>query len=82
AFLQHAGQRTLVVELHDGAQASDAQAALARLSWARIARVLFARIPVDKRHNAKVDYPALRKLMETPARVSGWTERKGPRQGG
>lgn len=71
AFLHHAGQRTLVVELHDDARALDARAALARLSWARIARVLFARIPVDQRHNAKVDYPALGKLMEKSAGISG-----------
>jgi acyl-CoA synthetase (AMP-forming)/AMP-acid ligase II len=82
AFLLHEGRRTLVVELHDGAHAPDTQAALARLSWARIARVLIAQIPVDKRHNAKVDYPALRKLMEKSAGVPGHTERHGPRQAG
>lgn len=70
AFLLHEGRRTLVVELQHGAHAPDTQAALTRLSWARIARVHVARIPVDTRHNAKVDYPALRKLMEKTARVA------------
>jgi acyl-CoA synthetase (AMP-forming)/AMP-acid ligase II len=69
AFLQREGQRTLVVEWDDGVQ-GNTQDVLARLSWARIARVHVARIPVDKRHNAKVDYPALRKLMEKTARVA------------
>jgi hypothetical protein len=31
-----------------------------KLAWAQIERVLvLPRIPVDRRHNAKVDYPAL-----------------------
>lgn len=35
------------------------------LSWIHLDRVLpLNRIPVDRRHNAKVDYPALRKQLE------------------
>lgn len=34
------------------------------LSWANIDEIRFLkRIPVDRRHNAKIDYPALRKLL-------------------
>ena len=36
-----------------------------QLAWARVTEVLVVdAIPVDKRHNAKVDYPALRALLE------------------
>jgi acyl-CoA synthetase (AMP-forming)/AMP-acid ligase II len=63
AFFLHEGQRTLVVEWHDDVPAPGARALRDRLSWARIARVFVARIPVDARHNAKVDYPALRRML-------------------
>ena len=37
---------------------------MTRLAWARLADVLAVRrIPVDRRHNAKVDYPALRRML-------------------
>jgi acyl-CoA synthetase (AMP-forming)/AMP-acid ligase II len=58
------GRRVLVLELADGTDG----AALARLgatvAWARFdeLRVLRA-IPVDKRHNAKIDYPELYRLL-------------------
>ncbi|MBV8669111.1 MAG: AMP-binding protein [Candidatus Eremiobacteraeota bacterium] len=35
-----------------------------RLGWARIDAIRFLhRIPVDRRHNAKIDYPALRRVL-------------------
>jgi hypothetical protein len=35
-----------------------------RLAWAKLADVqVVKRVPVDRRHNAKVDYPALRRLL-------------------
>jgi acyl-CoA synthetase (AMP-forming)/AMP-acid ligase II len=35
------------------------------LAWAHIERILVVpRVPVDRRHNAKVDYPALARLLE------------------
>lgn len=64
AFVLHEGQRTLVVEREDATEGPDPQDVPARLAWARITRVLLRPIPVDKRHNAKVDYPALRKMLE------------------
>ena len=39
-----------------------------QLAWAHLAEVLVVpEIPVDRRHNAKVDYPALRALLERRA---------------
>lgn len=65
AMVQHQGQRILVVELHD--QQADAQRESLRQSvtWAHIADIRVLRhIPVDKRHNAKIDYPALERVLK------------------
>jgi hypothetical protein len=36
-----------------------------RLAWSRLADVVVVdRIPVDARHNAKVDYPALHRMLQ------------------
>lgn len=65
AFLSHRGERLLVVEAHEGTQA-DARDLLRPLQWAKIAAVILLRhIPVDARHNAKVDYPALRRTLDS-----------------
>jgi acyl-CoA synthetase (AMP-forming)/AMP-acid ligase II len=57
-------RRVLAVELEHGA--GDVRAALlAHLGWAFIAEVVeVASLPVDRRHNAKIDYPALRALLD------------------
>lgn len=61
AFAQHRGQRVLVVEAQAGASAGTLRHALA---WAKLEAVLFVKkIPLDRRHNAKVDYPALNALL-------------------
>ena len=59
ALVSHAGLRVLAVEpLND---ALDVATLERELAWAKLDRVVrCARIPVDARHNAKVDYPALR----------------------
>jgi acyl-CoA synthetase (AMP-forming)/AMP-acid ligase II len=63
AFVLHRDQRMLVVEMA-GNRASPRDALMSRLAWARLADVLAVRrIPVDRRHNAKVDYPALRRML-------------------
>ena len=64
AFVQHDGNRVLVVELEPD-RSAEALADLQRaLGWANLADVrIVDKIPVDKRHNAKVDYPALRTLL-------------------
>src|SRR6185295_13567273 len=63
AFIRHRGWRVLVVEpTHE--TTSLRETLMTRLAWADLADVLIVdRIPVDQRHNAKVDYPALRKML-------------------
>jgi hypothetical protein len=64
AFVQHQGGRLLVVELQDPSPDSAVGALRERLEWAHLDDLrVVARIPVDKRHNAKVDYPALTRLL-------------------
>ena len=65
ALRRHGGHVVLVVEPEPGANREDLARQLhAQLSWARLDRILFVdAIPVDARHNAKVDYPALERLL-------------------
>jgi acyl-CoA synthetase (AMP-forming)/AMP-acid ligase II len=64
AFVMHRGRRVLVAEI-DGEPAAVRSELLGRLAWARIADVVVVpRIPVDRRHNAKVEYPALLRLLD------------------
>lgn len=63
AALAHSGRRLLVIE------AKKAETLERRLrsaiAWAQIDDVVFVNtIPVDKRHNAKIDYPALRETLK------------------
>jgi hypothetical protein len=62
ALLAHDGQRLLAVEAEPGAD--PLPALRPALAWARLDRMLSCTIPVDRRHNAKVDYTALRRLLE------------------
>lgn len=65
AFVLHDGRRVLVVE-PDGTSAAVRETLMTRLAWAGLADVLSVpRIPVDARHNAKVDYPALQRLLDS-----------------
>ena len=67
AFAQHQGRRVLVAEVedavgHGGPQVRDLL--MRRLAWARLADVrIVSRVPVDRRHNAKIDYPELSRLL-------------------
>jgi acyl-CoA synthetase (AMP-forming)/AMP-acid ligase II len=68
AAVAHAGRRVLVLEWHDPAQPGDADAIRRALAWAAIDEVrVWPHIPVDSRHNAKIDYPALRKMLDAGA---------------
>jgi len=59
----HRDRRILVVESRENT-ASPRDGLMTRLVWARLADVLAVRhIPVDRRHNAKVDYPALQRML-------------------
>lgn len=61
ALLRVNNERVLAVEADD---AVNDQTIAAAVEWARIDRIeRVGRIPVDRRHNAKVDYPALRAMM-------------------
>jgi acyl-CoA synthetase (AMP-forming)/AMP-acid ligase II len=64
AFIVHAGHRLLAAQVR-GDAARVRTRLFECLSWARLADVVIIdRIPVDRRHNAKVDYPALRRLLD------------------
>jgi acyl-CoA synthetase (AMP-forming)/AMP-acid ligase II len=61
AFLAHQGRRTLLVE---GDSRLSKEALLAGLAWAGLDEVRqVRRLPVDRRHNAKIDYTRLHKLL-------------------
>jgi acyl-CoA synthetase (AMP-forming)/AMP-acid ligase II len=65
AFVQHQGRRLLAVEPRPAESNPDCEALRSALSWATLdeVRVIDA-IPVDRRHNAKIDYPELRRRLE------------------
>lgn len=64
AFVLHRGRRVLAAEI-DGDAAAARAALLDRLPWAHLAEIaIVERIPVDRRHNAKVEYPALLRLLD------------------
>jgi hypothetical protein len=63
AFVMHRDRRMLVAEVAGDADRTK-QRLLERLAWAHVTDVVLVdRIPLDARHNAKVDYPALRRLL-------------------
>ncbi len=64
AVLTHQDRRLLVVE--STAATPDLAIRLSTaMAWAQIDDVRFVdALPVDKRHNAKIDYPALRRMLE------------------
>jgi len=65
ACVRAGGRRTLVVEPAANATAAEWVLLKSRLAWAQIERVLvLPRIPVDRRHNAKVDYPGLDRILK------------------
>jgi acyl-CoA synthetase (AMP-forming)/AMP-acid ligase II len=64
AFLAHGGRRLLVAELEPGASPQTRETLRTACAWAHPDDIrIVERIPVDARHNAKIDYPALRKLL-------------------
>lgn len=65
ALVAHRGHRLLAVELRGKATDAEWKEAVSSVSWAQLDEILVVpRIPVDRRHNAKVDYPALRAMLE------------------
>jgi acyl-CoA synthetase (AMP-forming)/AMP-acid ligase II len=64
ALVAFRGQRVLLLQARD-AQALDSAAYKVELPWAGIDRLIAVkRIPMDKRHHAKVDYPELESLLQ------------------
>jgi acyl-CoA synthetase (AMP-forming)/AMP-acid ligase II len=64
AALVRQGRRLLVVEAAEAGPKLAARLKQA-VAWARIEEIRFlAAMPVDKRHNAKIDYPALHRRLD------------------
>jgi acyl-CoA synthetase (AMP-forming)/AMP-acid ligase II len=68
ALVAHQGRRVLAVEFHDMAATPDLTPIRQVLAWTHLDEIrVCKRIPVDKRHNAKVDYPALHRTLDHTA---------------
>ena len=64
AAVAHAGRRLLAIEPDPEGPPPDLPALHSALAWAALDEVRRCRrIPVDPRHNAKVDYPALHRML-------------------
>lgn len=65
ALLGHRGGRVLCVEWEKGrADKKETEVLLERLAWAHVDRIVTVKsLPMDARHNAKVDLGRLRKLL-------------------
>jgi acyl-CoA synthetase (AMP-forming)/AMP-acid ligase II len=62
AMASHKGRRLLLLEADGSLQADTIPTELA---WAELDEVrMLKQIPVDARHNAKIDYPRLRKMLD------------------
>lgn len=64
ALVSHRGRRVLLIEWEPQGEAKYLEDLQRSLRWAAIQEFRSCRqIPMDKRHNAKVDYPALYRLL-------------------
>ncbi len=61
AVVLHKGKRLLLIESDE---AFNKQVLLKDFAWAKLDAVHKMQLPVDKRHNAKIDYPALKEKLE------------------
>jgi acyl-CoA synthetase (AMP-forming)/AMP-acid ligase II len=65
AMVGRDGRRMLAVEFYDGVDRAALDRLRDRLAWTHLCEVrVCARIPVDKRHNAKIDYPSLYRMLD------------------
>jgi acyl-CoA synthetase (AMP-forming)/AMP-acid ligase II len=65
ALVAQAGRRVLAIELYTPQNAAWLATLESTLTWAKLDAVrILPRIPTDRRHNAKIDYPALRRLLD------------------
>ncbi len=59
------GQRVLALEFAERIPSPDITAIRQTVAWANFDDIrVYKHLPMDKRHNAKIDYPALRRLLE------------------
>ena len=64
AVMADRGRRVLVMERGDAALPVDPSAVLEALAWAQLDDVVTCRaLPMDRRHNSKIDYGALRAMV-------------------
>ena len=63
AVLSFQGKRLLILEPVKGTKI-DRAAINQALAWAKLDQIVEMTLPVDKRHNAKIDYPALKQKLE------------------
>lgn len=71
AFVRAGGRRTLVVEPASDSTPADLELLKSKLAWAHIDRLLvLPHIPVDRRHNGKVDYPGLDRILKRLERMT------------
>ena len=74
ALVDHHGARVLAVELDGLSQEAARRLLITQLAWAELQDVIVVeRLPVDKRHNAKIDYPALEKMLASRRAASDRT---------
>ena len=65
AFVGHRGRRLLVVTLTPGADKAHLEPLARLLPWAGIEQIVcLPAIPLDRRHNAKTDYPRLHRELD------------------
>jgi acyl-CoA synthetase (AMP-forming)/AMP-acid ligase II len=65
AMILHQGKRVLAIQISQDAPASLEADVRKAIEWAEVQEIrIVPRLPMDKRHNAKIDYPELRKLLE------------------
>jgi acyl-CoA synthetase (AMP-forming)/AMP-acid ligase II len=64
ALITQAGRRILALELYTPQDAQWFATLQVSLAWAKLDEIrILPRLPVDKRHNAKIDYTRLRRLL-------------------
>lgn len=64
AVVDHQGRRVLLLELYTPQDEAWRAGVAHALRWANLDAIrVLPRLPVDKRHDAKIDYPALRRLL-------------------
>jgi len=70
AMVSHRDKRILAVEFYDHAASKDLDSLQSAVAWTQLDEIRVCKhIPVDKRHNAKIDYPSLYRLLDrTPTR--------------